>query len=81
LSFLFQLSSVHSQPNEPLQKISISSRAKFYKEIIEIGCYENEHDVQGKYFFENLTDAYLTLTIKYPFPVDENHHFPHEIET
>jgi len=77
---MFQLSSVHSQQNKSLPKISISSRVKFYKEIIEIECYENEHVVHGKYFFENLTDSYLTMTIKYPFPVDENHPFPHEID-
>jgi len=52
----------------------------FYRERITITCHEKEVEIEGFYYFRNLTGGTITMTIQYPFPVDAHHLFPHEIE-
>lgn len=51
----------------------------FYRERITITCHEREVEIEGIYYFRNLTGGTITMTIQYPFPVDAQHPFPHEI--
>lgn len=51
----------------------------FYREGITITCHEREVEIEGIYYFRNLTGGTITMTIQYPFPVDAHHPFPHEI--
>ena len=53
---------------------------EFFQEKIVIYCLDEDVKVDGTYYFRNLTNGTLGITIQYPFPVDEYHPFPHMIE-
>lgn len=69
------------EPKEPYQEIEPPRPdwVEFYKEKVPIVCFDDETQIDGTFYFRNVTKGELALTIQFPFPVDEYHPFPHEI--
>ncbi|MBC8182200.1 hypothetical protein H8E88_13900 [candidate division KSB1 bacterium] len=59
---------------------SNSHKVDFYQEKISINCFHEHVEIEGTYFLENLTKANLSITFNYPFPMDDHHPFPYDIE-
>jgi len=75
--------SVFAQDKEsqPRQRHQRHRWVEFYQEHVSITCHEEDAHIEGIYYLRNLTDGAITMTIQYPFPVNEYHPFPREIET
>lgn len=79
--FLFNQSAQSQEQNTYAQKSSQDHRwIDFYQEKVTMTLYEKEMMVEGNYYMCNLTNGYVSVKIQYPFPVDENHPFPHKID-
>jgi len=75
--FMWSLYSVniHCQEN----RIRIPDWIDFYKESLIFHCRVQEVQVDGIYYFRNLTKNILSFVIMYPFPIDKYHPFPDSI--
>ncbi len=51
----------------------------FIKEEVSLHCFSDQIEVEGNYYFRNNTNKIVSIEVFYPFPVDSNAHFPHDI--